>query len=217
MNDQSLTDTADAADQAASPTTPSALATAALASAVGLSEAAVDTLLSFDELMSSAKRVRRIARICLRADLTGRRDVLLEELSGLVDPEGNIVSEGDQALADQGRANALLAALLQVDAEMQQSTRRIEFEAMPEDEWETFEKANRNASGEAKNGAEYKRKLIARCAIEPTLTEQQVQEMQSRLGVSQIDEMFNKAYEANRIGGIDTPKLPGFLLDQKPA
>ncbi len=213
MTDESLASNPIADNEAA----PNTIARDVVAAATGLAANAVETLLSFEEIMSSARRVRRTAWICLRGDLEERRNEILTELAGLVDEDGNIVSEGEEALADQSQATALLDELKVVDGEMQTAMRKVVFEAMPEDEWEAFEKANRKPSGEAKDYSDYKRKLIARCAVEPTFTEQQVRQMQGKLGPSQLDEMFNRAFESNMQGGIDIPKLPSFLLAQKPA
>lgn len=184
--------------------------------APGLADAAVETILSLDEVLSSARLVERKAKICLRADLEAEYQDLMSELATLVDDEGNVVAD-DETLADQKVARAQeLQRLLEENRKVRaQHVRVVRFRAMPSDEWEAFEKAHRqggDSSNPVKNPAEYERKIIARCAIEPTLTEEQVKDLKGKLGPAQMDHLFSKAYEACRTGGLDVPKSLPFSL-----
>lgn len=181
-----------------------------------LAEAAVETILSLDEVLSSARLVERKAKICLRADLEAEYQDLMSELASLVDEEGNVVAD-DEALADQkvGRAQELQRLLEENRKIRAEHVRVVKFQAMPSDEWEAFEKANRqggDVSAPVKNAAEYERKLIARCSIAPKLTEEQVTDLKGKLGPAQMDHLFKKAYEACTTGGLDVPKSLPFSL-----
>lgn len=181
-----------------------------------LATAAVETILTLDEVLSSARLVETKAKICLRADLEAEYADLMAELATLVDEDGNVVAD-DESLADQKVERAQeLQRLAEENRKIRaEHVRVVRFRAMPSDEWEAFEKANRQGGdgrGAAKNPQEYERKIIARCAIEPTLTEDQVKELKGKLGPAQMDHLFSKAYEACRTGGLDVPKSLPFSL-----
>lgn len=191
MNDQTL----------AGDTTP-----APRPAAPSLAVAAVETVLDVDEIMTQARLVERTARICLRGDLQAELDDIMDELANLVDADGNILSEGDQALADQSRANELLERRHNVLADMAGAMRTIRFRAMPDDTWRAWEKAHQDASGQYKDVDEANADLIATTAIAPKLTLEQVKQMRSKLGPTQIGTLANKAFEACTSGGVDVPK-----------
>lgn len=181
-----------------------------------LATAAVETILSLDEVLSSARLVETKAKICLRADLEAEYADIMSELATLVDDEGNVVAD-DDSLADQKvqRAHELQRLAEENRKVRAEHVRVVRFRAMPSDEWEAFEKANRQGGdgrGPAKNPLEYERKIISRCAIEPTLTEEQVRDLKGKLGPAQMDHLFAKAYEACRTGGLDVPKSLPFSL-----
>lgn len=212
MNDQSLTDTTDdptGADSATMPGLP------------GLADTAVETLLTFEEVLAQAKLVERTARICVRGDLVDIHDELLEELAALVDADGNVMSEGEAALADQQRATDLNEQLADVRRQMAGAMMAVKFRAMPEDEWEAWDKAMRGANGEPKNLRDYTNQLISKCAVEfggqpRTLTVADVEKLRKTLTSNQVRELYGKAHSANTAGGLDVPKLPSFLHGPKP-
>lgn len=183
-----------------------------------LAEAAVENILTLDRLMASARLVQRKAVICLRGDLEAEYDDLMSELASLVDEDGNVVAS-DESLADQ---KVLRAHELQRLIEANREARRAEsyvvlFEAMPSDEWSEFEIEHREDKGRgaAKNGRDYERKLIARCSLDPKLTEADVDRMRTKLSAPQIDRLFTAAYSACTTGGLDVPKSPLFSLSPK--
>lgn len=165
-----------------------------------------DQPLTMDELLNEVRLVERVARICLRGDLYAERQAILEELSRLVDADGNVISQGDQALADQSRAEELLEKNAAVEAKMRAAFRTVRFRAMPDDEWALFKKENGDAAGKPKNIDDFNAKIIARCAIEPTFTEAQVKAARSKLGAPQFTELANEAFWACTTGGLDIPK-----------
>jgi len=175
-----------------------------------LAAAAVETILTLDEVLSSARLVETKAKICLRADLEAEYADYLAELASLVDEDGNVVAD-DDTLADQKveRAQELQRLMEENRRVRAEHVRVVRFRAMPSDEWDAFERTNRQGGdgrGAAKNPAEYERKIIARCAIEPTFTEEQVKQLKAKLAPSQMDHLFTKAYEACKTGGLDVPK-----------
>lgn len=176
----------------------------------------LEAILTLDEVMSSARLVERTARICLRGDLQAEYAEAYEELATLVDAEGQVVTDGDQALTDANRAEELAEKIRYLREQMLEATRRIRFRALPSDQWAEFEKSQRDAQGAIKDDDGYSNELIARCAIAPKLTVDDVKAMRSKLGPDQITALANAAYLACTTGGLDVPKSPSFLPAQKP-
>lgn len=180
----------------------------------GTRPAAVETILTLDEIMSSARLVERTARICLRGDLQAELNEAIEKLSRLVDADGKIVAEGDEALAAGNEAGALVEQIAAIRAEMETAMRTVRFRAMPDDEWRTFQAAN-TKDGAPKDSVDYHNKLIARCAIAPALSEDDVKAMRKKLGGPQMVALGNEAYWACTTGGLDVPKSPAFSRGPK--
>lgn len=176
----------------------------------------LDTVLSLDEIMSSARLVERTARICLRGDLEAEYLEALEQLGNLVDDKGNIVSDGDQALSDQSRALELNETISRLLDEMAAATRVVRFRAMPSDDWDPWYRAQRDEQGNIKNVDEFNNQIIAKCAIAPTMTVDQVKGLRSKLGPTQIAELANTAFYACTTGGVDVPKSPSFSVAPRP-
>lgn len=176
---------------------------------------AVETILTLDDIMNSARLVERTARICLRGDLVAELNEHLEALARLVDADGNVLAEGDEALAAGNEAAEHVAAIGRIRGEMESAMRSVRFRGMPDDEWRVFEKAHRDGDGQIKDPVDYHNKLIARCAIAPTLTEDDVKAMRSRLGQVQMVTLSNEAYFACTTGGVDVPKSPSFSRGPK--
>lgn len=183
-----------------------------------LAEAAIENILTLEKVMESSRLVERKAVICLRGDLETEYDDLMSELASLVDEDGNVVAD-DDTLADQ---KVERAQQLQDQIEANRAARLAEsyvvkFQAMPADEWAEFEQANREDKGRgaAKNPREYERKLIARCSLEPKLTEADVTQLRSKLSTPQMNVLFNQAFAACTTGGLDVPKSLSFSAAQK--
>lgn len=175
----------------------------------------VDTILTLDEVMNSARLVERTARICLRGDLVAELNEHLQRLAQLVDADGNVLADGDDALAAKSEAAERMGKIARVRREMTGAMRAVRFRAMPDDEWRVFERTHRDGDGKIKDNEDYHNKLIARCAIAPTLSEADVKTMRSRLGHTQMVTLGNEAYLACTTGGLDIPKSPNFSRGQK--
>lgn len=185
----------------------------------GLAEAAVKNILTLDRLMESARLVEREAVICLRGDLEAEHDALLDEIATLVDEDGHVLAEEDTlASQQQARAQEIQNRLAELREAMRAESYVVRFRAMPADEWAAFEEANREDKGRgaAKNPREYESKLIARCAIAPTITEADVEEkLRKKLSAPQMNRLFAEAYSACTTGGLDVPKSLPFSPSPK--
>ena len=180
----------------------------------------LETILTLDEVMNSARLVERTARICLRGDLEATYLEALEELSELVDEDGQVASDGDQALADSTRATELLETVRSIRAEMATATRRIMFRAMPEDEWTTFDKPREDAVNAGK-GRGVRLRGLQQPAHRP-LRDRTDHDRRPGQGHARQDSppprsrAGDKAWSACTTGGLDIPKSLSFSPAQKP-
>lgn len=168
-------------------------------------------LLTVEDVLASARLVERTASICLRADLTAEHDRVLSELGTLVTPSGEILGDDDEAGMDAesnaSRARELSGRLQHLKREMRASMWHVRFRAMPSDEWSTFKKLWWPKAKGA-DMTEFRTKIIAECAIEPAITEDQVKQLRKRLTSSQIIDLSDTAFAACTEGGLDVPKSP---------
>jgi hypothetical protein len=168
-------------------------------------------LLTVEDVLASARLVERTATICLRADLRAEHDRILDELGTLVTASGEVIDDDDEgAISDQSnasRARELADQLQKVQRQMRASMWHVRFRALPSDEWTTFKKMWW-PKGKEPDMTEFRTKIIAACAIQPPITEDQVRELRKKLGASQLNELSDTAFDACTAGGIDVPKSP---------
>lgn len=177
----------------------------------GLADTAVAAILDLDELLSSARLVERTATICMRGDLEGELDQVLTELGDLVDEHGvPLDQDNDASLGDASRAAELQQRAAEITAQMRKAERQMVFRAMDSDAWAEFEKAHRKADGSVKDSRAYVTAILSICAVQPTLTLEQVAQLRGKVTSNQLDNMFRAAYGANTTGGLDVPKLPSY-------
>jgi hypothetical protein len=174
-----------------------------------------DNFLTLDQIMTSARRSRRIARICLAADLEAEYLAVLDELATLVTADGELVAE-DASMEEVGKVTALREKAADLRDRMAAKTRPVLFEAMDSDAWEAFEKIHRGPDGKIKDATIWQNELISACAINPTFKVEDVQAIRKKLSPSQFQELANQSYSACTSGGVDVPKLPGYWHSPKP-
>lgn len=174
----------------------------------------VENVLTLDLIMNSARRVRRVARVCLRADLEADYLDAANELGDLVDSEGNLIAEG--SLADGARAAELRDRIKTLREQMAAETYAVEFEAMNDDDYEAFNAVHRDSKGAVKDPVKWRNELIAACAVNPRLSVGDVEKMRAQLSAPQMQELANEALSACASGGVDVPKLPNFYHSPSP-
>lgn len=203
-------------DQTPEPTDTEAQAPTALTKPPASLEDRIERVLDLDAVMSSARRVERVVRICLAADLEAEYYDLQEELSELVDVNGKPLNdtETETAIGEQNRIVEISERMRELRAKMRAESYTVRFRGMPESEWAGFEKANRTSSGATKD--DYFNRLVVETAVAPTFTIDQFRALRDKLGLAQISAMVDAAYDACTQGGLDVPKLPSFLPSQKP-
>lgn len=185
--------------------------------------AAAVKYLSLDEVLTSAKRHRTIAHICMRADLQAEYDDVVVELAGMVDTQGNLLPRDPESSLDDGalaeRAQWLANREVEIRREMNAAMRDVVFEAMPADKWQPwYEKhyphkdvAAARARDEEPDLTTFNNLLIAEVAVQPTLTVAEIVQLRSVLGATQMNHLANQAWLACTRGGVDIPKSPAFL------
>lgn len=200
-------------DQTTEPTDNPALPPAFAPDVVG---AITGEFLTVEQMLDSARRPRRVARICLRGDLEAEYLDLLDQLGDLVDMEGNLLAE-DASMEEAGQVAQLRDQAAAKHAEIRANTGSVLLEAMDGDAWEVFEKKHRGPDGKVKDVGLWQTEMISACAINPAMSTDQVDALRKKLGPTSVAELANKAYSANTSGGVDVPKLPPFWHSPKPA
>jgi hypothetical protein len=172
--------------------------------------------LSIEEILEHGRRVERTAEICIRGDLYAEYDRLVAELSEMVSANGEVII--DASLGDTSdqvaAAHAKNAEVEAVRAQMQEWKRYVRFRQMPSDEWPGWDKAHR-PTGKAADMTGYHTAIIAECAVEPKLSEDDVRALAKKIGRPQFMVLANTAFEANARGGVDIPKSLSSLLPQQ--
>jgi len=184
------------------------LADDATATPTAVESSIVNTILDLDEFLSGdVRRARKSARICVRPELEARLDELDIELDSLTDSNGNPLDSDDDALAEGGRTALVVAQERRgVQQQYAAAMRRIEVEAMPEDEWRAWYAANEK--GLEAQDPEVFNELIVRCAVAPTISAEQIKRLRAQAGHPQINELANAAWAVNTKSGVDVPKSP---------
>lgn len=174
-------------------------------------EPTVSQFLTVEDVLAAARLVERTASICLRADLMAEHDQVLGELGSLVTASGEVIGGDEEgAVSDQSnasRAQELADRLQQLKREMRGAMWHVRFRAMASDEWTTFKRLWW-PKGKDPDMTEFRTKLVAACAIEPPISEDQVKELRKKFTSSQFVELSDTAFAACTAGGIDVPKSP---------
>lgn len=201
MNDQTLGDTTP--DQQR----PAPIHPGAEAFTIPTEPAAPVLPLTVEQILAMAKLPERRAQICLRADLQSRYDELIAELSGMVNAQGELLEDAEASMGEESaasKARGLEDQIRAVRREMTGSMWYPLFRGMPSDELTVFNKKHWPAEGE--DLTDYNNLLIARCAVEPKLTVEQVIELRQTLSWKSIQDLVLKAREVNIGLGVDVPK-----------
>jgi hypothetical protein len=179
-------------------------------SGVDADQSIISTILDLDELMSAEVRLaERIVTIYTRPDLEARIDALEAELTDLLGPNGELPSEMDATLgdADTARAYALSDEIETARKEYAASGRQIRVRQLPSDDWTAF-RARRKK--ELDDGAPYPddmwSELITLCAVEPTLSKEQVAKLRTILGAPVLHMLASACFSLNTEGGVSVPK-----------
>lgn len=171
-----------------------------------------ERVLDLEALMSSARRVERVVRLCLRPDLEAEYAALGDELGNFVDASGKLLKreDGDEkSLSDRNRAVEIDERMGELRRQMLAESYTVRFRGMSETEFTAFEDVHLG-EGE-KRTTEYWNKLLVQTAIAPKMTIDQVRALRDQLTFSQVNALITAAFEACTEGGLDVPKSPSYL------
>lgn len=164
---------------------------------------------SFEDVLKVLRRPERIVTIDLRGDLAGEEQALLEELATLVNYKGEVNAEA--SVAEQGRAVAIAERLRQIGAERRAAGWRVKLRGLDSGAYAAFVQRHQPKRSDDRAGwTAYSDKLIAACAVEPELTEEQVRQLRGMLSDGQVGALGKAAQSVCTQDGVDVPKLPGF-------
>lgn len=167
--------------------------------------------LTIEDVLGMARRVEKIARVCLRADLAAEREQCSKELAGLVDAEGRLLTDDEASMGDAGnadRAQALADRIKALGREMAGAMWSVRFQAMSSDDWEVFQKEHFEKARTSGDFTDYNRQIIAATAIQPTINLEQTEQLRKTLGPTQWKELADTAWQTCTSGGVDVPKSP---------
>lgn len=174
--------------------------------------------LSIDDILASARRVERVATICLRADLVAEYEDALAELAGLVNDKGELVVDPEATVGEKSaaaRAQELDSHIGGLRTQMREAAWSVRFRAMDSDAWSVFTKQYL-PKGDDADVTDFENRLVAAVAIEPTLTIRDVAKLRKALAPAQITKLVNTAWGACTTGGIDIPKSWSYSGAPKP-
>lgn len=192
------------------------------AAAVNLDDLTDTKVWTIEDVLATARTVETIARVCLRADLQATYEGARDELATLVTIDGKLVNDSDddevddEALnspgrdTDRERAKALAETATRAREQMLANMWTVRFKGMDSETFAMFNKKNAPKDGDA---LAYNHLLVAACAVDPALTYEQVQALSKKLGPQQMGELISKAGDSCTKGGLNVPKLPGFLTN----
>jgi len=176
-----------------------------------------ETILDLDELMSEGRRPERTARFCIRADLVADLeafDAELDELESTTPSQGFDKPQPDEALAS--RRDELLAEREAKRAEMARFMRSVRVRALPDPEWKAHERKHRRNLTDADVLPDaFWDELVAKCAVAPALSLDDVRKLRSQLAQSQFDTVRLAAFGVNTATGVDIPKSRGSSPDPR--
>lgn len=165
------------------------------------------------DILAEAELPEKRASICLKANLQARHDEILTELAGLVDARGQLLDDDEAAVGDikpSTRARELVAEDEVVLREMRKSMWYPLFRGKTSDDMAVFNKEHLPKS-EGAPMIDYYNRLISECSREPELSIEDVTNLRKKLGSKPIATLIETVAEVCARGGVDVPKLPGFL------
>lgn len=151
-----------------------------------------------EDIIGEAQLPQRTVTICVRGDLVARWEELHEQWRTAPDKAESLASAGPKA--------ALAAQLRELQEEMAAASRIFVFQALPPADYSALISQHPPKTGtQGRFNAESLRgPLVSACAVNPTMTLDQVARLFAKLSEGQARELGDAAYLANE-GGVDIP------------
>lgn len=165
---------------------------------------------SFDEILADAKRPELPVHLCLRGDLVGQhRDLELRLQSA---------SRVAPNLKERSEASVLAEQIRDLEAQIAASKRTFWLRAMDPRDWSDFW-AEKPERGKEEEEAAFKGRwyvwvcqLVSKCAFDPVMTPEQVDQLVPNLSGQQWDELSDTAYGLNAKGVVVPFSLAASVL-----
>lgn len=175
-------------------------ATTATAAASG------DAALTIDDIIGDIHLPERTYRLCRRADLRAQWEDLDRKVR---------IAEREMALSDSlagtsEQARELARQCRDLEEQMEKATVPIHLRALPNKAYSDLV-AKHPPDKDAKDGANVNSEtfgpaLLAACAVQPVMTEEQAGLLVDRLSSGQWSELFDMCWQLNQQQKVDVPK-----------
>lgn len=146
---------------------------------------------SFADIMSRAKPRETQVSICVAGDLAAEADRLVAQLNAIDQPRPGM------SLADLGDRAKLAAELEDVRALMREDEVSFRFRALPRKEFSDLIAAHPGGPDQNWDPVTMPPDLVARCAIEPKMTLDEVEQLFDVLNEDQRGQLYAAAWRAN--------------------
>lgn len=169
----------------------------------------VDTILELDSFLSAEVRLaEKTARFCTRPDIEAQIDALELELEQLVDANGK-VRDTDPALGEGRTAYDVATEIQTARHKYAAAMRSVRMRQMDDTSWQAFKEKHSDAF---KDDVDLPARrvmyddLLVESASAPKITPAKLEQLRTKVGSPQIDELVNVAWHVNTQSGVSVPK-----------
>lgn len=152
--------------------------------------------MNIEELLEQAQLPQKTASICIRTDLVARWEELHAEFKQ-ADTEA-------KSLGEPSPRAAIARELQELQEQLNQHRVTFTFEALPTGEYSQLLEQHPGQGSKKLNTDTLLPALLARCCINPVMTEQQATALVAKLSLGQADELFTAAWNVNQ-STVDIP------------
>jgi hypothetical protein len=145
------------------------------------------------EIMALAKPREAVVKICVAGDLAAEADRLTVELAVLKDKPGTSLADGAERARVQSELDEVAALMREAEIEYR-------FRALPRRDRSDLIAAHPGRTGEDEewNLETFPAALVAACAVEPTMSPSDVDQLFDVLNEDGCARLFNGAWRANQ-------------------
>ena len=158
---------------------------------------------SIDDLLGQIRLPERVFHLCTRADLQGEWEQAEKELARAE------LQVRDSLAGNKSEVRELAALVQQLEAEMVDCTVPLKLRAVTHKQWMDLIAKHPAREGNDSDGAfnseTFGPGLLAACAVDPAMSEDQAGKLVDGLSTGQWNDLFNTLWGLNR-SGVDVPK-----------
>ncbi|TYB69743.1 hypothetical protein FXF51_06155 [Nonomuraea sp. PA05] len=158
---------------------------------------------SIDDLLGQMRLPERTFNLCTRADLQGEWEQAEQTLARAE------LQARDSLVGNSAEVRELASRVQDLEAEMAAHTVAIKLRARTHKEWMDLLAKHPPREGNdndgAFNSATFGPALLAECAVDPVMSEEQAGKLVDSMSTGQWNDLFNTLWGLNR-SGVDVPK-----------